>query len=334
MDPHLPTGWALAASAFNWTPDVIRAEESAADIVVGIVADGVAGVIELEPGQLWRSFPTPADGEVDALREGLDDVGGKVSLVGASIDDWSSGRRRRDDPDRLAFLLPQLRVAHRVGAAGVRLPLGQAGEPLLRTLLPHLHELDLVLYEEMQGQQSPDTAECAAAIEVVAGIDDPAVRLLVDISMLMPSLPPTYLDRLRAGGVPRSLLRQLANDWRDPATADAVVGLLRSGAVPAHVHTLYMNLLVRFGRSEAADLRGLLPLVGGFHLKFWDLDDSDGRVSAPIYDLGTQLAGTGFTGTLCSEWGGHEWLDDDSADMTRRHLHLARAALAAGAARA
>jgi hypothetical protein len=92
-----------------------------------------------------------------------------------------------------------------------------------------------------------------------------------------------------------------------------------------------MNLLVRFGRSDAADLRGILPLVGAFHLKFWDLDDTDGRVSQPIRDLGAELAGTDFTGTLCSEWGGHEWLDDDAALMTRAHLALARTALSTGA---
>ena len=78
------------------------------------------------------------------------------------------------------------------------------------------------------------------------------------------------------------------------------------------------------------DLRGILPLVGAFHLKFWDLDDADRRVSAPIRDLGALLAGSDFEGTLCSEWGGHEWLDDEAADMTRRHLALARSALADG----
>ena len=110
--------------------------------------------------------------------------------------------------------------------------------------------------------------------------------------------------------------------------------VLRSGAVPPGIHTLYMNLLVRFGRSRASDLRGILPLVGAFHLKFWDLDDADGRVSAPIRDLGAVLAGSDFAGTLCSEWGGHEWLDADAADMTRRHLALSRSALADGVAAA
>ena len=330
-DEALSVGWTLAASAFNWTPDVIRAERTAPDIAVGIVADGVAPVIELEPGQLWRSFPATTDAEVDALHAGLDAVGGSVSIVGASLDDWISPTQRRTEAERLDFLLPQLRAAHRVGAAGVRLPIGQAGESLLKQLLPVLHDLDLVLFEEIQGQQTPDSPAARTAIETIAGIDDQHVRLLVDISMLMPSLPPSYLDLLRAGGVPETLLQRLATDWRNPATNGAVIDVLRSGSVPPQVHTPFMNLLVRFGRSDAADLRGILPLVGAFHLKFWDLDDTDGRVSQPIRDLGAELAGTDFTGTLCSEWGGHEWLDDDAALTTRAHLALARAALSTGA---
>ncbi|WP_019180881.1 hypothetical protein [Microbacterium yannicii] len=134
--------------------------------------------------------------------------------------------------------------------------------------------------------------------------------------------------------MPDGLVAQLTESWRDPHTRDAVVTLLRSGAVPPQVQTLYMNLLVRFGHSNAADLRDVLPLVGAFHLKFWDLDDSAARVSQPIRELGAELALQGFTGTFTSEWGGHEWLDDDPTTMTRAHLELARTALAEGAASA
>lgn len=321
----------MTASAFNWTPDVIRAERPAPDIAVGIVADGIASVIELEPGQLWRSFPEPDDSEVDALRRGLDATGGHVSIVGASLDDWLDTGRRRSDAERLGFLLPQLHAAHRVGASGVRLPIGQAGEQLLRRLLPTLHDLDLVLFEEIQGQQTPTSPTTEAAIDVIVRVDDPRVRLLVDISMLMPALPTTYLEQLAAAGIPDDLLVRLTREWRDPATTASVVEVLRSGIVPPAIHALYMNLLVRFGRSDAAELRDILPLVGAFHLKFWDLDDTDDRVSGPIRDLAAELAASHFTGTLCSEWGGHEWLlDADATDMTRRHLALARRALVEG----
>ena len=325
MTTDLPAGWTLSASAFNWSSEIVRAERAATDIAVGIVADGITPVIEVELGQLWRSYPVPTDAEAEALRDALAAMGGRVSIVGASIDDWELPSRRRDDAERLAFLLPQLRAAHRLGATGLRLPVGQAGPALLNDLLPHLHDLDLVLFEEAQGRQTPSAQ--AADYDAIAALDDPHVRLLIDISMLMPALPPTYLDRLKEGGIPADLLARLTDDWRDPATHDAVMALLRSGGVPGSVHTLYMDMLVRFGRSEAADLRGILPLVGAFHLKFWDLDDADSRVSAPIEALAAELAGRDFHGTFTSEWGGLEWLDDDAGEMTRAHLALARAAM-------
>lgn len=325
-DP-IATALTIGASAFNWTPEVIRAERDAVDIAVGIVADDVSAVIEVEPGQLWRSFPVSRDDEAAALRERLAAVGGSVSIVGASLDEWMSPTRRRTDDERVEFLLPQLRVAHHLGAVGIRLPLGQAGLGVIRRLLPHLHELDLVLFEEAQGGGTPQNPATAPAYDVIAELDDPHVRLLIDISMLMPALPVTYLEALSTGGVPVSLVDRVRNEWRDPATQGAVVELLRSGGVPGPLHTLYMDMLVRFGRSDVSAIRGVLPLTAGFHLKFWDLDDADGRVSQPIRDLGEALAASGFDGVLTSEWGGHEWLDADSDEMTRAHIALAEEAL-------
>ncbi|MEV7636779.1 restriction endonuclease subunit R [Pseudarthrobacter enclensis] len=328
MAASLPQGWTLCASAFNWAPDIIAAHRPAPEIVTAIVEEGIADTVELEPGLLWRSFPEPDGGEVDRFRSGLAAAGGRVSMAGVSLDDFSSPTRVRPPQERLDFLVPQLRAAARVGAAGVRLPIGQAGPDLLRHLLPLLHELDLVLYEEIQGQQAPSAPATAEALETVASIGDPRLRILVDISMLMPALPVSYLDELSRGGVPADLVARLAAEWQGPETQDAVVSFLRSGNVPPQVHTLYMNLLIRFGRSHARDLQDVLPLVGAFHLKFWDLEDDGGRISRPIHDLGRLLGSEGFTGTLTSEWGGHEWLRDDPTAMTRQHLALAARSLA------
>lgn len=321
--------WRLTASAFNWTPQIVRAERGAIDIAASIAADGIADRIEVEAGQVWRGFPSPADDEVDALRARLADAGGGTSIVGASIDEWTESGCRRDDDERFALLLPQLRASSRLGAEGVRLPIGQAGPALLARLRPVLHELDLVLFEEVQGSQTPDSPAHAAAYDEIARLDDPRIRLLVDISMLMPALPTSYVRALAAAGVDDALVRRLADGWRDPSTAGVVTEALRDGSIPGSAQALAMDMIVRFGRSSADELRGVLPLVGAFHLKFWDLDDADGRVSSPIRDVGALLRGTDFAGTLCSEWGGHAWLDESPSEMTRAHLALARRALGA-----
>ncbi|MFJ4171739.1 restriction endonuclease subunit R [Paenarthrobacter sp. NPDC089714] len=328
MEASLPASWTLAASSFNWTPDIIKAERTPQDIVTDIAASGVADVVEVEPGSLWRSFPAPQDLEVDAFREELKAAGGRVSILGCSLDDYTTTTERRTTGQRLEFLVPQFDAARRVGATGVRLPIGQAGPELLGLVQPLLHDLDLVLFEEIQGQQDPRNPRVQPALDHIAALDDPRIRVLVDISMLMPALPVSYLDELARGGVSPVLCSRLESEWKDPATNDAIMAALRSGTVPPRIHTLFMNLLIRFGRSDAADLKEILPLVGGFHLKFWDLDDADQRVSGPIEELGHLLAQEGFTGTLTSEWGGHEWLRDDPSEMTRRHLALAAESLA------
>lgn len=330
MASELPGSWTFCASTFNWAPEIIAARRTSQDIVADIAATTVK-TMELEPGLVWRSFPSPQDDEVDGLRESLSAKGGRISIVGASLDDFTSPTERRSLQERLDFLVPQLQAARRVGAHGVRLPIGQAGIELLTLLQPLLHELDLVLYEEIQGQQAPGNAAVAPALDAIAGLADVRIRVLVDISMLMPALPVTYLEELRRAGLSPALLQRLEKDWLDPATLDAVTALLRTGQVPPAIHTLFMNLLIRFGRNDAADLQGILPLVGAFHLKFWDLDDDGGRVSQPLRDLGGLLRRNGFSGTLTSEWGGHEWLQDNPTEMTRNHLALAEAALAQAA---
>ena len=327
METHVPAHWTLAASSFNWTPEIITAKRTSAEIVAAIAQDNVSKVVELEPGLLWRTFPSPQDQEVDEFRSLLESVGGSVSIVGCSLDDYVTTTVRRTTAQRLEFLIPQLKAAHRVGAAGVRLPIGQAGPELLKLVQPLLHDLDLVLYEEIQGQQHPRNPQVLPALDHIAALDDERIRVLVDVSMLMPALPETYLEELAKGGLAPELLARLRADWKDPATNDAVMAALRSDSVPHAIHTLFMNLLIRFGRSDATELREILPLVGAFHLKFWDLEDDDGRVSQPLQDLGRLLDGEGFAGTLTSEWGGHEWLQDDPGDMTRRHLELSRSAL-------
>ena len=173
----------------------------------------------------------------------------------------------------------------------MRLPIGQAGEPLLSRVLPILHDTGLMLFEEIQGSQTPGSPQAGEPIDRIVAIDDPHVRLLVDISMFMPAVPRELPRRLEAAGVSADLIDTLRHRWRDPATVGAIVGLLRSGGVPASVHTLYMDMLVRFGRSDAdRDLPACCRWIGAFHLKFWDLDDADDRVSGPIRDLGGAAA--------------------------------------------
>jgi sugar phosphate isomerase/epimerase len=324
-----PAAWVLAASSFNWTRDILQAARTPHDIVVGIAQSRVSEVVEVELGQCFRSFPRMNEEEVDRLRLGLDAHGARVSIVGLGLDDYTSLVHHRTEAQRLAFLEPQLRAAQRLGAHGVRLPFGQPDPALLNALTPLLEALGLVLYLEIQGPQGPGSPGYEETMALFADGSNRRLQLLLDASMVTPMLPTSYLDCLGRSGVPADLVDRVTHGWEDPATAKAVRECLAGGQVPPQALALYMTMVVRFGTWTVADLEPLLPYTSAAHLKFWDLDDADGRVTGPLRQLASALDRHGFSGTLCSEWGGHDWYEgpESATEMTRRHLELVRATL-------
>lgn len=316
--------WVLSASSFNWTRDILRASQSPLDIVAGVVAPHVCPVLEIEAGQCFRSFPSMEPDEVHRMRDSVEAAGARISIVGVGLDDWVTPTHRRSERERAAFLTPQLRAAKQLGAVGVRLPFGQPDRSLLSELLPLLHELDLVLYQEIQGTQGPGTAGYDEAMEALEGLGDPRLSIVLDSSMVTPQLPVSYLEALSQAGVPVGLLDRVTADWGNPATMAAIRNCLDAGQVPPTAMALYMTMVFRFGTWTVAELEPFLPHVGAVQLKFWDLDDADGRVTRPIAELGVALDRHGFSGTLCSEWGGHDWWDGPggATEMTLKHLDL------------
>lgn len=329
--PGEDPGWSQGASSFNWTREILRAERTPFELVTTELA-GLSEVIEVELGQCFRSFPALDGPDVGALRDALEVRGVRVSVAGLSLDDYHAADRRRSEPERLAFLEPQLRAAHRLGAYGVRVPFGQPGPELIAAAEPLLEELDLILFQEIQGHQGPGRPGYDETIATLLDRANPRLRLILDTSMVTPRLPVTYLEQLAGSGVPADLVDLVTRAWGEPGTLDVVRGLLAEGGVPGPAMALYVTMVVRFGTWRVADLAPLMPYVGGVHLKFWDLDDADGRVSGPIREVGALLARSGFTGNICSEWGGHDWYTGPltAAEITRRHLDLSRSLLSAG----
>ncbi len=317
----MPPGWELTATSFSWVRELMRAQRSAAEVVGGIVSSGLVRHVEVELGQVFRTFPSVTEQEVAEVRGAVESGGGAVSNVALSLDDWLTPARRRSPAQLLAFVEPQLRAARALGATGAVLPFGQPGPELLASLVPLLDELDLVLYQEIQGPHGPGSPGFDETIEQL-GLS-PRLQVMLDTSMVMPALPVTYLERLAVTGFPADLLRRISQEWPAPDTQRAVREHVFSGQVGEDDLPLVVSLVVRFGNRDVADLEPLLPHVGAVQLKVWDLDDADGRVSRPLAGIGAALRRHGFAGTLASEWGGHDWWRADPAAVTREHLALA-----------
>jgi hypothetical protein len=183
--------------------------------------------------------------------------------------------------------------------------------------------------EEVQGPCRPDSEQLHRRLELVESLATERVRFLLDLSLCMPALPTSYVEALHRHGAAPALIESLREAWT-AADHHAVTALLRAeldATESPQLASLYVTPLTRFGCTTVADWRWFLPSVAAVHLKYWDLDDRDGAVSTPIRDLRAALADLGFSGTFCSEWGGHEWMPDaDPFAMTMGHRRLFDAA--------
>ena len=150
--PGQYSGWTLCASSCKRMPRDPCGAPDCPDNVADIAAS-VVRAVELEPGGVWRSFPAGRNAEVDGMRQALE-LQGACQHRRGQPGPFHLGAPRRSLQERLYFLAPQLHAAHRVGPAGIRVRSDRRA-PNCSAWYAALHALDLVLYEEIQGQQVP-----------------------------------------------------------------------------------------------------------------------------------------------------------------------------------
>jgi hypothetical protein len=220
----------------------------------------------------------------------------------------------------------QIRAAQRLSAWGVRVGLGLVPEPVLTALVPTLEAAGIVWVEEVQGSWRPDAEGLHRRLGLVTRLASEHVRFLFDLSLCMPGLPTSYVEALLHHGAAPVLVDRLQQAWGGGGKPREISALLAPAVAAAQspaLASLFVTALTRFGRTTVADWQWFLPHVAAVHLKYWDLDDRNGVILTPIRDLRSALADIGFTGTFCSEWGGHEWMSGvDPVAMTAGHRRM------------
>ena len=231
-------GLGARASAFNWTPEMIarrpgcrrhrgRASSRTASPRRSKSEPGTA--VALLPGARAKRMST-------IFGDRLTAAGGRVSIVGASMDDWLAAGHPR--ARRRAVRVPPAPDRDRapLGARG-RAAADRPGGPnrCSSALLPILHETGLDAVRRDPGSQTPGSPRARRARSTrSSSIDDPHVRLLRGHQMFMPSLSPRAISRvLRGGRCAGGAHRRAAGPVARPGHRGRRRStLLRSGGVP------------------------------------------------------------------------------------------------------
>ncbi|MFD1715420.1 hypothetical protein ACFSBZ_13170 [Amnibacterium flavum] len=323
------TTW--ATTLYSFTNELMEGAASPDELIQEIVSSGLATAIEVDAAQHFASFPAIDEDEAARTRDAIQRVGATPTMLGIYADIRIDSRGRRDQEELRMFVLRQLEAAATVGFFGARVGLGALSADFISSLIPDLERLDVKLLEEVQGGARPDSPAIDRHRELRARYDTESIGFVFDSSLVMAAFPVTWRDSLIASGATEELLSAADDLWRgrrpDAWTRlQALAEPLR--LAPPALRRLEMPFR-RFGCSQVAEWEDFLADTTSVHLKYWDLVDDDDRVSGPTREIRSALEATGYSGFVCSEWGGHDWLEADTHSafaMTRGHRDLFEAA--------
>ncbi len=315
-----------AVTMFSFTNELQERERTADELLRGVAEAAVADAVEIDAAQHFDSFPAFARTEIDAFRRSIDATGLTPTMMGVYLDQRIDARGPRSMTDDLEILARQAHAASAMGFFGIRIGLGSVDADLRKRILPDLEKWGVKLLFEVQAGARPDSPAIDEIRRQRDELDTDHLGFVFDTSLVMPDFPPTWRDALLADGVPDTLIAEVEGLWRSRASDGwhrTQAAIRKIGLPPAAVRRLEMPFR-RFGCSAMTDWEDFLDDVTAVHMKYWDLDERGGAVDQ-TRDVKDALRRHGYSGSVCSEWGGHDWLDSQShsaVEMTRRHRKI------------
>lgn len=300
----------FAVTLFSLTNELMRADRTPNQVLDQFLESGLTKLVEIDGPQHFRNYPHASDAEIQQLKEVLIKHNASVVQLGIYVDRARTPELMLTGPEVVQHLEDQLKLAAKIGAPQVRLGLGFAKIAELKAILPLAKSLGIRIVLEIQGTTEPEAAEVLEHIEFLQGPVADQIGILLDTSVCMKVLPPTYLAALSAAGFEEPTIEQMVQAWQTmPAAAvrGLVFGQIMPKAPNAEAASLALTLPTRMGKTTIDQWEHVLPFVKAVHLKFWDTSDVDGAISEPTTALLNKLADHNFAGALISEWGGHDW---------------------------
>ncbi len=320
-----------AVTMFSFTNELHERSRTPDQLMREVIDTGLSSAIEVDAAQHFPSFPRISDDDIAGFRRQLDATGATPTMMGAYLDARLDSRGPRNADEAHEFLSSQIDAAARMGFFAVRVSVGAVPPELAERLLPQLDRLDVQILEEVQAGALPDSPAIDRSRRVREQLQTDRLGFVFDSSLVMAGLPRTWVARLLDSGVPASVITEVDELWRshDPAGYQRMRELIDPLELPASAVRRLEMPFRRFGCTSVDEWTEFLGETTSVHLKYWDLDDTDGIVSGPTGQIKRALAAVGYSGFVCSEWGGHDWLETDTSsafEMTARHRALFDAA--------
>lgn len=314
----------LGVSTFSFANEWLTRRWTLEQLLTRLADSGLGPAIEVIGYQVWRGYPALDREEVRAFRRLVERLGLEPVALGAYVDLLRRVDRALTTEEAVDELTTQIELAQAIGFSVLRLHSGIPTDVLERAA-PAAERAGLVLATEIQGGQTPDDPAVERVLECRERTGSESIALTLDFSVAMRELPKAFTEAVLRAGMSPERLDSIVTAWEQGASTRALFAALADTDAPAAALDEARSGFIRFGRQDPQAWLPLVPAIAYVHAKFWELDDSGDEPTTRNAELISLLRDGGYTGVVCSEWGGNAWQeaeDVDAFELSRRHHAL------------
>lgn len=289
----------LGVSFHTFTEEYCSAQWSFEDMME--LAASLGGGVEIVGPAHHRGFPHVTLEFERSFHSACARFGVTPVCYGSYADPFTLPDRDFDDDDLIAYTIPQLHTAARLGFPIVRLQFFV--HPVIERLLPLAQRLGLRLGYELHAPITFESRLGRLLLEQVQRLDTPHLGLIPDCGIFGRAVPAFRQERALAAGVDPALLARALVMWQDDMPLeDALPELHAAGMTPPQLPAIE----IFWGSVAQSDPEGLVTHarhVIHVHGKYFSLHDGE-EPDVRYHDVVQALLRAAYSGWMSTEYEG------------------------------
>ncbi|MBD0280331.1 MAG: hypothetical protein ICV81_20545 [Flavisolibacter sp.] len=287
--------------ALEWNSGTYSLEQLMAKVHEWSLGPG----IELVGFQSLRGYPNLPDAEVNNVKRIIEKYSLEPVCLDADLDVAIRRGRTFNDDESVAYLVPQVELAKKLGFPLLHLS-ASVNAAVLRKLLPVAEKAGVRLGVEIQGLLHVRHPAVLALRELFHKLNSPFLGFVADFSTSMRNIPDSLLNNLLEAGVTDELIALTKEIWKKDLPTPAKFGELQErasalGATPLQIEALNTAIIMN-GRQSVEAWKEIVPQTVHLHGKFYGIDESGEEPSIDNAGIIKVFYEGGYKGYLSSEF--------------------------------
>ena len=278
----------------------------------------LGGGVEIVGPAHHRGFPEVTDEFERTFKSSVERNGLTPTSYGSYADPFMLPGRDLTHDELVAYMIPQLKGAAKLGFPVVRLQFYAA--PVVERLLPYAQKYKLKLGYELHTPLMIEAPMTQELIQQVKRISSPHLGLIPDAGIFARSVPKFRVEAARRSGASESQVQRVLELWKaDAPLKQAVDEMKTAGANPSLFGAMEM-MWGSFGHSDPKSLAQIMPYIIHTHGKFFSIVDGD-EPDVRYEEFVQALIEGGYKGWMSSEY---EGADTDSFEVVKAHQAMVK----------